>query len=66
MVIGESRYVAEDALDAIEVSYEPLPAVVDVRQSLSDRVVIHEAAGTNLAAEYTISVGDINEAFPCR
>ena len=63
VVIGESRYVAEDALDAIEVSYEPLPAVVDVRQSLSDRVVIHEAAGTNLAAEYTISVGDINEAF---
>lgn len=30
MVVAESRYIAEDALDVIEVEYEPLEAVVDL------------------------------------
>ncbi len=30
MVIATSRYLAEDALDTIEVEYDPLPAVVDL------------------------------------
>src|SRR5687768_6587462 len=29
MVVAESRYLAEDAVDAIEVEWEPLPAIVD-------------------------------------
>ena len=63
VVIAESRYVAEDALDAIEVTYEPLTAVVDVRDSLRDEVLIHEENGTNLAAQQTISIGDVEKAF---
>ena len=34
-------------LDAIDVDYEPLPAVVDLEDALSDRVVIHDDLGTN-------------------
>ncbi len=36
VVVAESRYIAEDMLDAVEVDYEPLPAVLDVAQSLAD------------------------------
>ena len=63
MVVAESRYVAEDALDAIEVTYEPLPAVVDLEESLRDQVIIHEGTGTNLAAHFTVSTGDVEAAF---
>ena len=63
LAVAGSRYLAEDALDAIRVTYEPLPAVVDIRRALKDEVVIHEENGTNLAAHYTVSVGDIQKAF---
>ena len=63
IVVAESRYLAEDGIDAIEVTYEPLPAISDMRESLRDQVLVHEERGTNLAAGYTISVGDIDEAF---
>ncbi|MBI3326455.1 MAG: xanthine dehydrogenase family protein molybdopterin-binding subunit [Nitrospinae bacterium] len=63
VAVAESRYLAEDALDAIEVTYELLPAVVDVREALRDEVLVQEENGTNLAAHYTISLGDVEEAF---
>lgn len=63
MVVATSRYVAEDALDALDVAYGPLPAVTHVREALHDRVVLHEERGTNLAARYTIGIGDVEGAF---
>ncbi|MGH9265552.1 MAG: aerobic carbon-monoxide dehydrogenase large subunit [Acidimicrobiales bacterium] len=35
-VVAEDRYVAHDALELIEVDYEPLPAVVNPHQALED------------------------------
>ena len=46
MVVAESRYLAEDAVELIDVTYEPLPAVVDPEAALADgapRVLIDEA-----------------------
>src|SRR5919109_2120445 len=63
VVVAENRYLAEDALDAMDVAYEPLPAVTDVRQSLQDQIIIHEEPATNLAARYTLALGEIEEAF---
>ena len=63
IAIAESRYLAEDALDAIQVTYEPLQAVVDTREAMRDEVIIHEDAGTNLAANQGVSIGDVEEAF---
>jgi aerobic carbon-monoxide dehydrogenase large subunit len=63
LVVAENRYLAEDALDAMDVAYEPLPAVTDVRQSLQDQIIIHDEPVTNLAARYTLSLGEIEEAF---
>ena len=47
VVVGESREAAVDALDAVVVDYEPLPAVVDLQEALTDRVVVHESLGSN-------------------
>jgi carbon-monoxide dehydrogenase large subunit len=63
VVVAENRYLAEDGLDALEVSYEPLPALTDIQASLQQQVLIHEEPGTNLAARYTLSLGDIEAAF---
>ena len=32
-VVAETRYAAQDGVDALEVTYDPLPAVVDVAQA---------------------------------
>ena len=34
IVVAASRYLAEDAIDLIEVDYEPLPAIVDPQAAL--------------------------------
>ena len=63
VVVAESRYLAEDAIDLIEVDYEPLPAVASVADALTDAVVVHPANGTNLAGSAEINVGDVDAAF---
>lgn len=63
VAVAESRYLAEDALDAIEVVYEDLPEVMDVHESMRNKILIHEETGTNLAAVHEISIGDAAGAF---
>ena len=63
VVVAESRHLAEDALDAVRVEYEPLPVVVDVIESYEGKVLLHEEHGTNVAADQTVSVGDVDQAF---
>ena len=36
VVVARDRYAAADALEAVEVDYEPLPAVVDMEEALRD------------------------------
>ncbi|MCY4092912.1 MAG: xanthine dehydrogenase family protein molybdopterin-binding subunit [Caldilineaceae bacterium] len=51
MVVGESRYVAEDALDDIYVDYEPLDAAVDLETALAaDAPLVHEDLKSNVSA----------------
>jgi aerobic carbon-monoxide dehydrogenase large subunit len=47
VVVADSRTAAADAVDAVVVDYDPLPAVVDLADAQSDRVVIHDDLGTN-------------------
>jgi carbon-monoxide dehydrogenase large subunit len=63
VVVAVNRHVAEDALDAMKVSYDPLPPVVHMHVALQNQVVVHEEPGTNLASQYTMSVGDIEAAW---
>ena len=51
-VVTEEPYQGEDAVELVGVDYEPLPAVVDLADALSDKVVLFEGAGTNVAASF--------------
>ncbi|MEQ1787158.1 MAG: xanthine dehydrogenase family protein molybdopterin-binding subunit, partial [Acidimicrobiales bacterium] len=54
VVVAHSRYEAADAVGAVVVDYEPLEAVVDLEDALSDRVVIHDALGTNKSYDWAL------------
>jgi carbon-monoxide dehydrogenase large subunit len=66
-VLATSDTAARDALDLIDVQYEPLPAVVDLEDALSDRVVIHDDLGTNSSYTWDLKIegheGQVEEAF---
>jgi aerobic carbon-monoxide dehydrogenase large subunit len=67
VVLATSDVAARDAVDAIDVQYEPLAAVVDLADALSDRVVIHDELGTNTSYTWNLLCesheGAVNEAF---
>ncbi|GAC1592218.1 MAG: molybdopterin-dependent oxidoreductase [Acidimicrobiales bacterium] len=47
VVLAETAYGVKDAMEAIVVEYEPLEAVIDLEDALSDRVLVHPELGTN-------------------
>lgn len=49
VVISETKAEGEDAAEMVFVDYEPLTAVVDPEEAAKDEIVLHEAAGTNVA-----------------
>jgi len=64
LVVAESRYIAEDALDDIDVDYDILPANVDMVKSLApDAARIHDDTGSNLAAHVIQEKGNVDAAF---
>jgi len=63
VAVADTRYLAEDALDAIEVDYEILPEVMEVADALLDKVLVHEKNGTNVAAVHHVKIGDVDKAF---
>ena len=59
MVVAESRYLAEDALEHMVVEVEPLPAVAGLEAALLPGApLVHEQFGTNLAAQVHQRKGD--------
>ena len=64
VVVAENAYIARDALDLIDLEYDPLPAVVDAERGLGDgSPIVHEELGTNLCVTSSRSVGDPEGAF---
>jgi 2-furoyl-CoA dehydrogenase large subunit len=64
VVVARDRYLAEDALDLIQVEYEPLPAVVDPEDALKPGApILHENVGSNEACHREIVYGDVDGAF---
>jgi len=61
LVIADSRYRAEDALDHILVTYEGLPVTVDVEQQTD--AVLFAAAPDNVASHFKMETGDVAKAF---
>ncbi len=63
MVVAESRYIAEDALDDIYVDYEPLDAVVDLEAALADDApLVHDDLERNVSASVVQSKGNWAQA----
>ena len=63
MVVAESRYLAEDALDDIFVDYEPLDAVTGLEGALSEGApLVHEDLGHNISARVTQTKGNWTQA----
>jgi putative selenate reductase molybdopterin-binding subunit len=73
-VAAETEEVALKALELIEVEYEPLPAVLDLRDSMKPGAALlhdepefvnfaHSDASRNLAAQIRIDIGDVEKGF---
>jgi len=66
-VLADTEGAAQDAAALVNVEYEPLDAVIDLEDALSDRVVIHEDIGTNKSYTWALKVepddGAIDAAF---
>src|SRR6202050_2432712 len=64
VVVAESRYIAEDAVDLIKVVYDPKPAVVTIEDAFaSSSTVLHEDFGSNVVHERTFRYGDPEGEF---
>ncbi len=64
VVVARDRYLAEDALDLIDVRYRPLPAAVDPVAALAaDAPVLHPGLGGNVASDRSFRYGDPERAF---
>jgi aerobic carbon-monoxide dehydrogenase large subunit len=63
-VLAETATLARDAIDLIEVEYEPLPAVTDPERALAaDAPLVHAELGTNQAFSAPMKGGDVDAAF---
>jgi carbon-monoxide dehydrogenase large subunit len=63
VVVADSQAIAEDAVDAIMLDIEPLPAVADWRASETNEVLLFESNGTNCPITLTAVRGDADAAF---
>jgi carbon-monoxide dehydrogenase large subunit len=59
VVIAESPYIAEDALDLIHVDYDPLPAVIDARGAMDEGApLVHDDVERNLSFHWPLGDAD--------
>jgi len=63
VIVADSIALAEDALDAIVVDIEPLPAVADRDSARQGDILLFEHTGSNLASTITATRGDADAAF---
>ncbi|HMG60391.1 MAG TPA: xanthine dehydrogenase family protein molybdopterin-binding subunit, partial [Burkholderiales bacterium] len=63
-VVADSRALAEDAAERVEVEYEPLPHVIDPEAALAPGApLVHPAHGSNVLYHRKFVWGPVEEAF---
>src|SRR5207237_3370064 len=62
-IVAESRYLAEDAAEAVQVEYEPLPVVITPEAAAAAEHLVHDDVPGNVAAEMLQEVGDVHAAL---
>jgi 2-furoyl-CoA dehydrogenase large subunit len=64
LVVAESRYIAEDAAELVEIEYAPLAAVMDPQAACEkSSPLLHPQAKTNEISVREFSYGDPDAAF---
>ncbi len=64
VVAAASSAAARDALDLIDVDYQPLTPVIDMEEAAeADSPLVHDDLGTNVGVEAKGTVGDPDRAF---
>jgi carbon-monoxide dehydrogenase large subunit len=64
VVVATDRYAARDAIDLIEVDYEPLTPVVNPEKAIEKgATVLHEKYTDNVAFRWELEGGDVSKAF---
>ncbi|HJU57367.1 MAG TPA: molybdopterin cofactor-binding domain-containing protein [Actinomycetota bacterium] len=64
VVLAESRAAANDGAEAVEVDYEPLPAVMDIEEAGKDGApLVHEDLGTNAVVHWSHGGGGDQSLF---
>src|SRR5262245_24182922 len=62
-VVAESRSQAEDAMQLIEAEWEELPVVVDMEDSLNNKITIHKELGDNICFRREHDTGGVEDVF---
>jgi len=63
-VVADSRYLAEDAAELIEIDWEPLPVVADVRRATeAGAPVLHPDAGGNIIERLSARAGNVESGL---
>ncbi len=64
VVIADTRALAKDAAELVEVEYEQLPAVTDIEKALADGApLVHEDLGTNECYVWKLETDDVQAAI---
>ncbi|HEX7588450.1 MAG TPA: xanthine dehydrogenase family protein molybdopterin-binding subunit, partial [Anaerolineae bacterium] len=64
MVVAESRYIAEDALDDIDIDYEVLPVASDMHVAMApDAPLVHSDLSSNVAAHVIQEKGSVDAVW---
>ena len=63
-VVADTRHLAEDAAELVEVDYQPLPFVIDPEEAYGpDSPVVHPDHGSNVLFDKTWTWGDVDGDF---
>ena len=63
-VVADTRALAEDAAELVQVDYEPLPFVLDGEEAYRPgSTLVHEAHGTNVLLDRTFVWGEVEKDF---
>jgi carbon-monoxide dehydrogenase large subunit len=63
VVLADSAGVAEDALSAIDVDIEPLPAISNWQSAAKNQTLLFENKGSNVTMKFRAVLGDAAAAF---
>ncbi len=62
-VVGEDPYALSDALEAVEIEYEPLDPVASIDEAVDGARLVWEDVAGNIASEAAVGFGTVDETF---